>query len=180
MDNPERIELTPNHIGAIGEALFDAMYAPPEPATQLIREMCRSIAPDWVTIDDLTIQSRSDDYTYRIESEDSIQGEESVRRKKPLHQWERDGVITARYRPSGEEREQLKEELGKLDPSWRYEFPVEIKTGTGAELKRDQLNVMELLAENSDTQPILIRLGLEPLPDAFSVEEVRLVGNTPN
>jgi hypothetical protein len=89
--------------------------------------------------------------------------------------WTSDAMVTARYHPKGEEHEQLLEELDVFPVEWQYSFPIEIKTGTRAEMERNQRAVMEKLSSWSEIQPILIRLGIESLPESFTVEEVEFV-----
>lgn len=164
MPDTDRVDVTPNHIGAIGEALFAAMYGPPPLVRQLVLEYCETVAPGWVPLDNLAIQSRRDEHMHVVKLSDEVL------------KWKRDGAITARYSPIGDERERLEDELGMLSPRWSCEFPVELKTGASAALGRNQRTVMEYLADQSGIQPVFLRFGIDALPDAFTVEEIELVG----
>jgi hypothetical protein len=160
---PVEVDLSPNQIGAVGEAIFATMYEPPDPAPNLVRDFCHSIAPKWVDVDDLTISSMGDNRRYVVETE------------KSTLKWKSDALVTATYHPKGEEHEQLLEELDVFPVEWQYRFPIEIKTGNRAEMERNQRAVMENLSSWSEIQPILIRLGIESLPESFTVEEVEFV-----
>lgn len=168
MDDSERkhptvVRLSPNHIGAIGEALFAAQYEPPSPLPQIIRNFCVDIAPDWVSVDDLNIQARLEDTgtTHVIDFEGDIL------------RWKNDARITAWCRPFMNERDDIESEI-PID-GWRYHFPVEIKTGPGASLEHNQRAVMEHLAKRDGTQPIIIRFDIDALPNSFKVNDVELV-----
>lgn len=98
-----------------------------------------------------------------------------VETEKSTLKWKSDALVTATYHPKGEEHEQLLEELDVFPVEWQYRFPIEIKTGNRAEMERNQRAVMENLSSWSEIQPILIRLGIESLPESFTVEEVEFV-----
>lgn len=160
---PVEVDLSPNHVGAVGEAIFATMYEPPNPVPDLIRDFCQSIAPKWVEVDDLTVSSMEDNRRYVVETEESTL------------KWTSDAMVTARFHPRGEEHEQLLEELNVFPVEWQYSFPIEVKTGPEAEMERNQRAVMEHLSSWSEIQPTLIRLGIESLPESFTVEEVEFV-----
>lgn len=160
---PVEVDLSPNHVGAIGEAIFATMYEPPDPVPDLVREFCQSIAPNWVEVDDITVSSMEDNRRYVVET-----GESTLK-------WTSDAMVTARYHPKGEEHEQLLKELDIFPVEWYYNFPIEIKTRTRAEMERNQRAVMENLSSWSEIQPILIQLGIESLPESFTVEEIEFV-----
>lgn len=122
VDFPASVEIEPNHTGEIGEAIFSAMYEPPEPVTRIISEFCREESPEWVSLEDLRIWSlgdRSNNVTYTINTADS-----KIR-------WERDGVISADFSPIGEDRERLEDELGVLNPRGTTNSPSRSKRATG-------------------------------------------------
>ena len=158
---PHQVELLPNHIGAIGEALFEATYGPPAPLPSMVQEFTDEFGPEWIDIDQLNIQSLSTDeefYTVKIDGDEMT--------------WQSDGEISAWYRPAFEERQK---DANHAARSWNYLFPVEIKTGKRARLENDQREVMSHVAKQDGYQPILIRLSIDDLPDAFTIENVEFI-----
>jgi hypothetical protein len=165
---PTENQVIPNHIGAIGEAIFNATYDPPDPIPEVIRDFARGHAPDWVDIEDLNIQSHLENTVFVIEKETETL------------QWTSDAKVAAWYRMSLTDDKELykevREEYGNTN--WEYTFPVEIKTGSSATLEYDnQREVMEELAQKDDVQPIIIiiNLSITNLPKSFTVENLTFI-----
>lgn len=159
---PSENQLQPAHIGEIGEALFSATYNPPDPIPALIREFCAKDLPDWVDPDSFSISSLvSEGHQYSVERD----GEEM--------RWERDAIINVFRSRTQEERERTDRTLSM---EWSRKFPVEIKTGSEATTRNDQRKVMRYLAQHTEYQPVLVRLRIDSLPNAFSVTDVEFIG----
>jgi hypothetical protein len=163
---PTENQVIPNHIGAIGEAIFNATYGPPDPIPEVIRDFAGGHAPDWVDIENLNIQSHLENTVFVIEKETETL------------QWTSDAKVAAWYRMSRtddkESYNEVWEEYGNT--RWEYTFPVEIKTGSSATLEYgNQREVMEELAQKDDVQPILINLSITNLPKSFIVENLTFI-----
>lgn len=168
IDFPVNNDIIPNHIGAIGEAIFTSTSEPPEPIPQLIRNYCRSEVPDWVPSKELNIVATPNQNrrTFVVEKED-----------QEIH-WEHDANISASFRLLAsddiEHYQEIKETYGTV--RWEYEFPVELKTGTSAELAyNNQREVMKYLSMKSETQPVFVHLRIDDLPERFTVADVKFI-----
>ncbi|WP_277554901.1 hypothetical protein [Halobaculum limi] len=159
----ETNELDPAHIGTVGEALFCAAYAPPSPIPHILLDHIEEISPEWVTPEEgsLRVFNSQDNHYFSIEDANG----ETTR-------WEKDAEISYSYFARDGDTVPEDHQLGG---QWMLEFPVEIKTGPRAKVEANQRTVMEYLAANTDYQPIIVRLGLDGMPDEFVVEEVELV-----
>lgn len=165
MDFPTVVDVATKQIGDLGEALFFAKLSPPEPVVEMLRDHLATEAPEWV--DPSAVSFTADDTTklYVLDRD----GEEM--------KWESDGTIKASHRLSWADQpdvaEQVREEYGST--WWDYSFPVEIKTG-GAKLDyRTQREVMEYVSTREDTQPIYVQIGVDGLPETFTIERLQFI-----
>lgn len=54
-------------------------------------------------------------------------------------------------------------------------FPAEVKTGSYAELERDQKEILEgIAASEQEVHPLVIQVRIDELPDAYDID-VRLL-----
>lgn len=146
----ETYALTNKQKGRVGEALVTGHQGY---ATEIVE--------DWIATQVRSHSGVSDDDKIRVTHDHRVETY-YVKYEGDHMSWTPDCLFTAWVSKS----------FGPLQSSdeRRIDYPVEIKSGSYAELERNQRRVMKLLATGSETVPVLATIDLQGLPDEFGVE----------
>jgi len=162
-DFPIAVDIDTAEVGLLGEALFRNHPVPPEPVRLFLREWCREEAPDWVSITELEFKTDPEEQRFVIEKADDT------------FRWRCDAIITTSYRLTRAKNPDRYDELHQTHGTtrWEYRFPIEIKTGAAKLDYDNQRTVMEYLSAEDRTQPMLIKVDIESVPDSYSIESIQ-------
>lgn len=145
--------LTSKQKGGVGEALLTAHMTH---STDIIVEWVRE---DLVANLDADLGEISVEHDHRVETY-------YINQRGTHMSWTPDCLLTA----------YTSRAYGPLRSSGdiRVDYPIEVKTGEYAELERNQREVMQLLATESNIVPVLATVDLDPLPSTYGVEFDRI------
>ena len=164
LESPSRVDIIPNHIGAVGEVLFTARYGPPDAVIDVIHPILEAETPDWIPVESLHIQCI-----------DNSTGEDEFRlyENGETYRWEPDAFIKAWLSTREDPIEWEKE----TEPPrrWGMQFPVEVKTGSNATLNSNQRRAMELVVSERNKYPLIVRLGIDDMPESYTLTDVQVV-----
>lgn len=159
------VRLNPSKKGAVGEALVFGGQHPPLPVSEVLKEF---VHDHFEVAANTHVQlSTERGLYYRLRTED---GEKLTTQP--------DGGFVAEWIPPEHEDQLDRDHEGRvrMPDKRKYSeetamFPAEVKTGSYAELERDQKAVLEGVAEADQAiHPVLIQVAVDGLPEQYEVD----------